>query len=815
MVSKIVDMLEERGILVESQMPSQVEAIAKPADDRTFIVRELLESERKYVQDLEVMQNCARALLQNDILSPDRIHALFSNLNNLVDFQRRCLINLEDNARKAPDEQRFGRAFQMLESNFDVYWPFCSNYAQALEIVNEEAANIQRLQGLPGAEGCYLDPAYELPAFLIKPVQRICKYPLLLEQLLKKSDPAGPYYDELKEGLAIVQRGAAEVNEVRRQQENLQLERDLYARVEDWKGHFVDTFGRLLLVDFFMVAKGDAEREYHVYLFEKILLCCKDSPLPPVKKNSKANSLLKQKTTSISGKKPKPPLQLKGRIFINNVTAAIAELLPGPGGGIPALTVQWKGDIENESFSMRCKNEEQLRQWQTVLTKCIEDARLRRLQNGAASGASTPVNMAGAGANGRRNTGPSASVFPQTPISEHPPVLPFSRTNSQAGYTRFQDDDVDEGASGMYSSNGSGTPTGVSRFSQPAEQRERQMSLQAESRPRARTEDQDSSVMSQWRSHSPAMPPLPRQSSSSSASSGSGTDRTVRKASSSRQLRQGSATQMSSGYPRPPRAGAEVSEPDLPSAIERHVHLGRQRGESAAVAPNMMRTHSETSGHQAVRNRSASTSQVSVPAHLHNAPPLPRSQPGSGVGADQLRVNTAHLARQAQMSSLANGVTHDKRHSASSNSTLDSAQSGTSRPGSTATSSPLTMSGSSLGGSLPKGVPGIPQRSGSQGAVQTRENSPTSNGNVIKVQVHYAGDKYMLVCLANITFPALLDKVVTKLRFCTGHSSASFVRLKYIDEDGDRINMTNDDDVQMAVEHSKATGQDVELFVVA
>lgn len=809
-------------MLVESERQAQVEDLSRPSDDRAFIVRELLESERKYVQDLEVMQNCARALQQNDILSPDKLHALFSNLNNLVDFQRRCLINLEDNARKPLDEQRFGRAFQMLESNFDVYWPFCSNYAQALEVVNEEAFNIQRLQGLPGTEGCYLDPAYELPAFLIKPVQRICKYPLLLEQLLKKSDPKSPYYNELKEGLAIVQRGAAEVNEVRRQQENHQLLRDLCSRVEDWKGHFIETFGRLMLCDSFLVAKGDTEREYVVYLFDKILLCCKEMTPVPTKKGSKANSLLKQKTASIGGKRPKPSLQLKGRIFMNNVEAAVGEMLPGPAGFVPSLSVQWKGDHENESFSLRCKNEEQLKQWQIAVTKCIEDARLRKIQAAAAaaaaaaaeanSGSSTPINMAGAGANGRRNTGPSGSVFPQTPLSEHPHAYPFSRTDSQMSHRRTNDDDAEasgEGASAMYANGGRSTPMGASRFSQPAEQRERQMSLQGDTRPRARTEDQDSSVMSQWRSHSPAMPPLPHQSSFSSSNS---SEHTLRKASSSRQLRQGSAGHQSSGYPRPRRAGAEGSETDLPAAMDRHMHLGgRPRGDSNAVPPHMLRAYSESSGHQS-RSRSASTSQVSLPAQLQNAPPVPRAH-GSGVAAEQLRVNTSYLSRQPPTSNLSNSAVMDKRFSASSNSTMDSAQSGTSRPGSTATSSPLTMSGSSVGGSAPKGHPGNPQRTGSQGNVHGREGSPTSSGNVIKVQVHYREDRYMLICLANITFPALVDKVFTKIRVCTGQNLADSSRLKYLDEDGDRINMTNDDDVQMAIEHSRASGQDVELFV--
>jgi len=204
---------------------------------------------------------------------------------------------------------------------------------------------------MPAAEDCFLEPTYELPTFLIKPVQRICKYHLILEvsvaatsravafthriscslfqQLLKRSSPDAPYLEELREGYTIIKGVADRVNETRRLQENAQIVQELSARVEDWKGHNVHSFGHLLLSDVFMVAKGDSEREYHVYLFEKILLCCKEV-LPNVnKKNSKSNSLLKQKSGSVSGpagakKTPKNSLLLKGRIFINNVTGAFA-----------------------------------------------------------------------------------------------------------------------------------------------------------------------------------------------------------------------------------------------------------------------------------------------------------------------------------------------------------------------------------------------------------------------------------------------------------------------------------------------------------
>ncbi|CAO1616081.1 unnamed protein product [Parajaminaea phylloscopi] len=851
-VSKVIDKLEERGILIESERAAHFDDMSKPCDDRAWIVKELIESERKYVQDLEVLQSCARALQQHNILSTDRVHDIFCNVNNLVDFQRRCLINLEDNARKPPQEQRFGRAFQMLESNFVVYWPFCSNYAKALEVIAEEAANIQQLRGLPAGEGCYLDPAYELPAFLIKPVQRICKYPLLLEQLLKKSDPQGPYYDELKEGLAVVQRGAAKVNEVRREQENIQIVADLYSRVDDWKGHHLETFGNLLLSETFMVAKGETEREYLVYLFDRILLCCKEVNVAPGKKPAKSNSLLKQRTNSIGApKRAKTSLQLKGRIFVLNVTHCTTEQYATPTGTAHALIVQWRGDPEYESFSIRCKNEEQVKQWQSTLQSAAEEAARRqaeiereKAEAAALSGSSSPVNMAGAGANGRRSTGPSMSVFPQTPLSEGGHVYPFSRADSQMGHrpsqgSRFLGDDDDMASSSMHSFGhssvgGRGTPASalsMSRFSQPAEQRARQLSLSAEHKPRAMTENSDSATLTQWRSHSPNVvpPPLPRQPSGGGDAT---MQQTIRKAASSRQLRQNSSSHSSHSSASHSRAlarqhaessahGSETSEAyaQYETGVPvQHPAVGRHRGESNAYAqaPNMMRAHSDSGGHLPTRHRSASTSQVSSPLHfMQNMPPVPRSQPGSGLGSEQLHINTGRAGQSS------GGV---KRASDSSNSTMESGHSGASRPGSTAASSPLTMSaGSSTGGSLPgvKGagmaMPTVPQRAGSHGAVASsgRTSSPAVTGNVVKVQVHYGDDVYTLVVLANINFMSLLEKVVVKVRVCSGSKDLNEgnVRLRYIDEDGDRVALADDDDVQMAVEHSKATSEDIVLYV--
>lgn len=281
---------------------------------------------------------------------------LFSNLNALVDFQRRFLIGIETTCALPADQQRIGLVFSNLEDAFDVYEPFCANYTYAAELVIEETPKLRKLAHL-------VEPTYELPSLLIKPIQRVCKYPLLLRELLRFSSPEDHFYAELEAGEAAIKRVTDRVNETRRRQENELVVMELERRVEDWKGHSVASFGSLLLEDTFQVIKGDVEREYRVYLFERILLCCKESSQN--KKNSKSMSITKKP-------KKRASLQLKGRIFINNVT----EIVPQSRGSVHTLQVYWRGDQDQEYFTLRCRNEENLKQWHTSLGKLIDEARV-------------------------------------------------------------------------------------------------------------------------------------------------------------------------------------------------------------------------------------------------------------------------------------------------------------------------------------------------------------------------------------------------------------------------------------------------------
>lgn len=108
-----MDELKGRNLLLNKKPsdPNRSSSERKPLDNRARVVQELVDTERKYVQDLETLQDYMRTLEADEVISKDLIHVLFLNLNQLVDFQRRFLIRVETQNDLLPEQQSWGALF--------------------------------------------------------------------------------------------------------------------------------------------------------------------------------------------------------------------------------------------------------------------------------------------------------------------------------------------------------------------------------------------------------------------------------------------------------------------------------------------------------------------------------------------------------------------------------------------------------------------------------------------------------------------------------------------------------------------------------
>lgn len=74
-----------------------------------------------------------------------------------------------------------------------------------------------------------------LDGYLLTPVQRICKYPLQLAELLKYTKTEHPDYHKIQEALEAMRGVAVLINERKRRMESLEKLAAWQLRVEGWE----------------------------------------------------------------------------------------------------------------------------------------------------------------------------------------------------------------------------------------------------------------------------------------------------------------------------------------------------------------------------------------------------------------------------------------------------------------------------------------------------------------------------------------------------------------------------------------------------
>eukprot|EP00063_Salmo_salar_P023190 XP_013998025.1 PREDICTED: triple functional domain protein-like isoform X8 [Salmo salar] len=226
---------------------------------RHYVLLELVETERDYVRDLGVvvggyMTRMKEEGVPDDMKGKDKI--VFGNIHQIYDWHRDFFMGELEKCLEDPD--RLGPLFVKHERRLHMYVVYCQNKPKSELIVSEYIDTY--FEDLKQRLGHRL----QITDLLIKPVQRIMKYQLLLKDFLKFSKKAGLDSVELEKGVEIMCIVPKRCNDMMN-----------VGRLQGFDGKIVAQ-GRLLLQDTFMVSdpeEGEGRmRERRVFLFEQIVI---------------------------------------------------------------------------------------------------------------------------------------------------------------------------------------------------------------------------------------------------------------------------------------------------------------------------------------------------------------------------------------------------------------------------------------------------------------------------------------------------------------------------------------------------------------
>jgi hypothetical protein len=177
---------------------------------------------------------------------------IFSNLLDIIsvngELLRQLQERLEPMSTQTTDQQCVGDIFLALAPFLKVYSIYVKSFHRALACLESE------LKGNPALARCaqeqqaqHASKNLSLQAHLLGPVQRIPRYRLLLEDLLRYTLRDHPDYEQLQASLQLIAQVASFINEVVRQDEHaIELIR-LQARLSGCPENLLATPGRRIL----------------------------------------------------------------------------------------------------------------------------------------------------------------------------------------------------------------------------------------------------------------------------------------------------------------------------------------------------------------------------------------------------------------------------------------------------------------------------------------------------------------------------------------------------------------------------------------
>ncbi|KAJ5077570.1 pote ankyrin domain [Anaeramoeba ignava] len=187
---------------------------------RTCAFLEILETERSYVQILELLaRHVMRPLLSNRIITREESDLIFSNIEDIYQLNLKFLAHLESEFRNWTYDSTLGNVVMHYVAPMRIYLQYNINFDASLSTIqrcmkNSSFANFARR--------IEEDPRFrrlEIQSILIKPVQRIPQYSLLLEKVLKETPNSHPDRHFLQIAIFSLRKFAIEINESKRSHE--------------------------------------------------------------------------------------------------------------------------------------------------------------------------------------------------------------------------------------------------------------------------------------------------------------------------------------------------------------------------------------------------------------------------------------------------------------------------------------------------------------------------------------------------------------------------------------------------------------------
>ncbi|XP_059951991.1 pleckstrin homology domain-containing family G member 3 isoform X8 [Mesoplodon densirostris] len=257
-----------------SLSPFNSRASVAPAHKLSYVgrvVREIVETERTYVQDLRsIVEDYLLKIIDTPgLLNPEQVSALFGNIESIYALNSQLLRDLDS---CNSDPVAVAGCFVERSQEFDIYTQYCNNYPNSVAALTECMQDKQQAKFFRDRQEL-LQHSLPLGSYLLKPVQRILKYHLLLQEIAKHFDEEEDGFEVVEDAIDTMTCVAWYINDMKRRHEHAVRLQEIQSLLINWKGPDLTTYGELVLEGTFRVHRVRNEKTF--FLFDKALLVTK------------------------------------------------------------------------------------------------------------------------------------------------------------------------------------------------------------------------------------------------------------------------------------------------------------------------------------------------------------------------------------------------------------------------------------------------------------------------------------------------------------------------------------------------------------
>ncbi|XP_017127155.1 rho guanine nucleotide exchange factor 25 isoform X4 [Drosophila elegans] len=231
---------------------------------RQCVFAELVSTEESYVQDLRQIVDGYMTEINNtnsDIPMPEdlkggKMKLVFNNIKDIYEWHRDYFLRALRTCQKSPAD--LGPLIARSATKFALYYTYCSNKPLSEYIVS---AHYQYFDCIRQKLGHRLD----LSNLIIKPVQRITKYELLIKEIIKATEGAGLYKE-----VPMLQEAYQQMKVVVKTVNDMMV---VLRSLQDFEGE-ITAQGSLLMQGPMncLVDAAQKHRELQVFLFQQIII---------------------------------------------------------------------------------------------------------------------------------------------------------------------------------------------------------------------------------------------------------------------------------------------------------------------------------------------------------------------------------------------------------------------------------------------------------------------------------------------------------------------------------------------------------------